>query len=99
MKPARFLPKPVMRLLKSLLAELKEKGYDELSVLDIDPVNKGPFIRNTLFADKSSDQLSALEEIYRVMRPGEPPTPETAKRCLTAVLSIANAMICRPSVG
>jgi DNA-directed RNA polymerase subunit beta len=64
---------------EELLADLKEKGYDTLSVLDIDPVNKGPFIRNTLFADKSSDKLSALEEIYRVMRPGEPPTPETAQ--------------------
>ncbi|MEC7266473.1 MAG: DNA-directed RNA polymerase subunit beta, partial [Pseudomonadota bacterium] len=59
--------------------ELLEKGYTEINTLDIDPVNRGPFIRNTLVADKSSDKLSALEEIYRVMRPGEPPTPETAE--------------------
>ena len=64
---------------EELLGDLLEKGYTDIAVLDIDPVNKGPFIRNTLFADKSSDQLSALEEIYRVMRPGEPPTPETAQ--------------------
>ena len=64
---------------EELLADLLEKGYTEINVLDIDPVNKGPFIRNTLFADKSTDKLSALEEIYRVMRPGEPPTPETAQ--------------------
>jgi DNA-directed RNA polymerase subunit beta len=64
---------------EELLPELLELGYTDIKVLDIDPVNKGPFIRNTLVADKSSDQLSALEEIYRVMRPGEPPTPETAQ--------------------
>ena len=64
---------------EELLGELLELGYSDINVLDIDPVNKGPFIRNTLAADKSSDTLTALEEIYRVMRPGEPPTPETAQ--------------------
>jgi DNA-directed RNA polymerase subunit beta len=64
---------------EELLPELLELGYTDIKVLDIDPVNKGPFIRNTLVADKSTDKLSALEEIYRVMRPGEPPTPETAQ--------------------
>ena len=64
---------------EELLGELLELGYTDINVLDIDPVNKGPFIRNTLAADKSSDTLTALEEIYRVMRPGEPPTPETAQ--------------------
>ena len=64
---------------EELLPELLDLGYTDIKVLDIDPVNKGPFIRNTLVADKSTDQLSALEEIYRVMRPGEPPTPETAQ--------------------
>jgi DNA-directed RNA polymerase subunit beta len=60
------------------LGALLEAGYTEITTLDIDLVNKGPFVRNTLKADKSSDRISALEEIYRVMRPGEPPTPETA---------------------
>ena len=41
-------------------------------------VNTGPWIRNTLKADKSEDGDSALSDIYRVMRPGEPPTRETA---------------------
>ena len=36
------------------------------------------FLRNTLAADKNSNQEEALNDIYRVMRPGEPPTPETA---------------------
>ncbi len=63
---------------EELLETLKAAGYDEINVLDVDPVSKGPWIRNTLQADKSHDKLSALEEIYRVMRPGEPPTLETA---------------------
>ena len=62
-----------------LLASLLENGHTEISTLNTDPINKGPFIRNTLQADKSSDKLTALEEIYRVMRPGEPPTAETAQ--------------------
>ena len=63
---------------EDLLASLVEAGYTVINTLDVDLINKGPFIRNTLKADKSSDELSALEEIYRVMRPGEPPTMETA---------------------
>lgn len=63
---------------EDLLTSLVEAGYTVINTLDVDLINKGPFIRNTLKADKSSDELSALEEIYRVMRPGEPPTMETA---------------------
>ena len=53
-------------------------GVNKLELLDIDYVNTGPWIRNTLKADKSEDGDSALADIYRVMRPGEPPTRETA---------------------
>jgi DNA-directed RNA polymerase subunit beta len=60
------------------LAKLDEAGVKKLELLDIDYVNTGPWIRNTLKADKSEDQDSALADIYRVMRPGEPPTRETA---------------------
>ncbi|HKX91107.1 MAG TPA: DNA-directed RNA polymerase subunit beta [Sphingomicrobium sp.] len=60
------------------LAKLDEAGVNTLELLDIDYVNTGPWIRNTLKADKSEDQDSALSDIYRVMRPGEPPTRETA---------------------
>ena len=43
-------------------------------MLDIDHVNIGPYIRNTLAVDKNSSREEALFDIYRVMRPGEPPT-------------------------
>jgi DNA-directed RNA polymerase subunit beta len=60
------------------LEKLDKAGVDRLELLDIDYINTGPWIRNTLKADKSEDGDSALADIYRVMRPGEPPTRETA---------------------
>jgi DNA-directed RNA polymerase subunit beta len=62
-----------------LLESLVEAGYDEITTLDIDHVNTGAFIRNTLAADKCTNREQALVDIYRVMRPGEPPTTETAE--------------------
>ena len=63
---------------KSLKA-LKELGFKSLNLLDIDHVNTGAYIRNTLKADKCESYEQALIEIYRVMRPGEPPTREGAE--------------------
>ncbi len=56
-----------------------EAGISELSVLNIDNINVGPYIRTTLAADKNDSREGALVDIYRVMRPGEPPTTETAE--------------------
>jgi DNA-directed RNA polymerase subunit beta len=61
------------------LAALKDADFAELRLLDIDHINNGPYIRNTLKADKVESYEQALVEIYRVMRPGEPPTRETAE--------------------
>jgi DNA-directed RNA polymerase subunit beta len=63
---------------KDNLAKLDAIGIDSIELLDIDGVNIGPWIRNTLMADKVETRDHALSEIYRVMRPGEPPTRETA---------------------
>jgi len=60
------------------LERLDQAGIDRIELLDIDHVATGAWIRNTLKADKSEDRDSALSDIYRVMRPGEPPTRETA---------------------
>ncbi|MDX8455700.1 DNA-directed RNA polymerase subunit beta [Mesorhizobium sp. VK9D] len=54
-------------------------GEDEIQILDIDHVNVGAYIRNTLNVDKNESRQDALFDIYRVMRPGEPPTLETAE--------------------
>jgi DNA-directed RNA polymerase subunit beta len=64
---------------EKLLNKLKEQGFDELPILDIDHVTIGPYIRNTLAVDKNETREHALFDIYRVMRPGEPPTIETAE--------------------
>jgi DNA-directed RNA polymerase subunit beta len=58
---------------------LIELGYKELPLLDIDHINVGAYIRNTLAVDKNLTREDALFDIYRVMRPGEPPTIETAE--------------------
>jgi len=60
------------------LEKLDKAGIDRIELLDIDHVNTGAWIRNTLKADKAEDRDHALADIYRVMRPGEPPTRETA---------------------
>ena len=63
---------------EELLETLATAGIDNIDVLGIDHVNVGPYIRNTLQVDKNKTRYDALTDIYRVMRPGEPPTPESA---------------------
>jgi DNA-directed RNA polymerase subunit beta len=65
-------------LAEARLAALEEAGIIVLPTLAIDQAN-GPWIRNTLAVDKNTSRDDALIDIYRVMRPGEPPTPETAE--------------------
>ncbi|WP_425502085.1 DNA-directed RNA polymerase subunit beta [Prosthecomicrobium pneumaticum] len=64
---------------EKILGVLEGAGFDEISVLDIDHVNVGGYIRNTLAVDKNESREEALFDIYRVMRPGEPPTIDTAE--------------------
>ncbi len=64
---------------EEMLETLAEAGVDEMDTLAIDHINVGPYIRNTLAVDKNTKREEALIDIYRVMRPGEPPTPETAE--------------------
>ena len=64
---------------ETMLQTLREAGVKQLMTLAIDHINVGPYIRNTLAADKNSTREEALIDIYRVMRPGEPPTLETAE--------------------
>ena len=62
-----------------ILELLSENKIKELSVLAIDHANVGAYMRNTMFSDKNTNRDEALVDIYRVMRPGEPPTLETAE--------------------
>ena len=63
---------------EKLLELINDLGIKELPVLDIDHINIGAYIRNTLAVDKNMTREDALFDIYRVMRPGEPPTVDTA---------------------
>ena len=56
-----------------------EQNIDTLSIADIDPINKGPYLIDTLNADKNNTKEEAINDIYRVLRPGEPPTYDIAK--------------------
>ncbi|WP_292285723.1 DNA-directed RNA polymerase subunit beta [Marivita sp.] len=60
------------------LKELIDAGVTEIPVLDIDNITVGPYMRNTMANDKNMNRETALMDIYRVMRPGEPPTVEAA---------------------
>jgi DNA-directed RNA polymerase subunit beta len=66
-------------LTKDDLKKCLSSGLSELPVLAIDHLNIGPYVRNTLLADKCDTREEALIDIYRVMRPGEPPTVESAE--------------------
>src|SRR5476651_2842404 len=59
---------------EAVLELFDEHDIDLLPTLAIDHANVGPYIRNTLAADKNNNREEALLDIYRVMRPGEPPT-------------------------
>ena len=54
-------------------------GVEHIRTLYVNDLDRGPFISNTLNIDPSTTRLEALVEIYRMMRPGEPPTKEAAE--------------------
>jgi len=66
-------------LTPDVVETLMQAGFEAVATLDIDGVSVGPYIRSTIAADKNADREQALLDIYRVMRPGEPPTLETAE--------------------
>ena len=62
-----------------LLQRLVDKGIDHVQCLYVNDLDQGPYISNTLRIDSSTTRLEALVEIYRMMRPGEPPTKDAAE--------------------
>ena len=65
---------------QSIIEILREASVTELNTLYINELDKGPYISTTLRADPTSNRLEALVEIYRMMRPGEPPTKDSAEQ-------------------
>jgi len=62
-----------------LIEQLKAKGVESIETLFTNDLDCGPFVSETLRADPTRNQLESLVEIYRMMRPGEPPTREAAE--------------------
>ncbi|GAB2930775.1 DNA-directed RNA polymerase subunit beta [Rheinheimera gaetbuli] len=62
-----------------LLAKLSKAGYDAFETLYINDLDQGAYVSETLRIDPSSNRMEALVEIYRMMRPGEPPTKDAAE--------------------
>ena len=67
-----------------MLRAITELKVDSVSVLSVN-VQSGPYIRNTLFADKNQDQNSALIDIFRVLRPGDPATIEEVQKVFNSL--------------
>ncbi len=68
-----------MELSTDLLAKLSQSGHKRIETLFTNDLDHGPYISETVRVDPTNDRLSALVEIYRMMRPGEPPTREAAE--------------------
>ena len=64
---------------EELLATLREKQISNIETIYTNEIDCGPFISDTLAQDPTRNELESLVEIYRMMRPGEPPTKESAE--------------------
>ena len=64
---------------KEVIELLRENSISEVHCLFINELDKGSYISDTLRVDPTSNRLEALVEIYRMMRPGEPPTKDSAE--------------------
>ncbi|WKJ89721.1 DNA-directed RNA polymerase subunit beta [Methylomonas montana] len=66
-------------LSENLLQKLIDAGVAEINTLYVNDLDRGPYISNSMRLDTTTNRLEALVEIYRMMRPGEPPTVESAE--------------------
>ena len=64
---------------EEILEKIISNEIKVLDLVDIDPINKGPYLLETLKVDKCNSKTEALNEIYKVLRPGEAPTTQIAE--------------------
>ena len=69
------------------IEKVKASGLKQIKILDINYINVGPYILNTLALDKNETKEEALLDIFKVIRPGEPVTPEIAENVLQQTFS------------
>ncbi len=67
-------------LTDDLLKKLRESGVAEIQTIYTNDLDQGPYISQTLRIDETADEMAAQVAIYRMMRPGEPPTEEAVKQ-------------------
>ena len=78
-KSGEVLAEANAELTEELLESLREAGIKSLNIIYVNDLDHGPYISSTLNIDPSRNELEALVEIYRMMRPGEPPTKDAAQ--------------------
>ncbi|MCP5137298.1 MAG: DNA-directed RNA polymerase subunit beta [Gammaproteobacteria bacterium] len=64
---------------EEMVEALLASGIKDLQTLYTNDLDRGPYVSETMRIDATTNELEALVEIYRMMRPGEPPTPDSAK--------------------
>ncbi|NLO80753.1 MAG: DNA-directed RNA polymerase subunit beta [Xanthomonadaceae bacterium] len=78
-KTGEVLAEANAELTAELVEKIRDAGIETIGTLFVNDIDRGPYISNTLRVDPTRSQLEALVEIYRMMRPGEPPTREAAE--------------------
>jgi DNA-directed RNA polymerase subunit beta len=79
-KTGEVIAEATTEISQEIIEKFKIFGVSELKVLDINNIDAGSFIVDTLLLDKNADEDAALADIYKILRPGEPSTPEVAKQ-------------------
>ncbi len=64
---------------EEILEKILSQEIYALKLVNVDPINKGPYLLETLKIDKNSNKEEALNDIYKILRPGEPPTIDIAQ--------------------
>ena len=97
--PARCIASANDEITDELLEKLLEAGVAKIHTIYTNDLDQGPYIAQTLKTDDTPDQLAARVAIYRMMRPGEPPTEKRSSPCSTACSSTRTVTIFRQSDG
>ena len=81
-----ILAKANDELTEALLKKLRLAGIKEIPALYTNELDEGAYISQTLASDETADQLAARVAIYRMMRPGEPPTEDAVEALFNRLL-------------
>ena len=79
-KNNEYLIRSGFDITEELLEKIISNEIYSLKLINIDPINKGPYLLETLKVEKNIDKNEALNDIYRILRPGEAPTTEVAEQ-------------------